>query len=73
MLPELPGQVQNEPDQPYGYHNIESRYHIIVGYPPRKDSSPDHDSDIWNKESQNTENSETVQDSLLVHIFSRFC
>ena len=60
MLPELPGQVQYEPDQAHRYYNVESRDQVVVGDPPGQDPPSDHNPNIWNKEGKDAENSQTV-------------
>lgn len=60
LLPELPGQVQNKPDQSKGYGNIETRNQVVVCNPPGKNLSPDHNPDIWNEKSQDTEYRQAV-------------
>lgn len=66
-LPELPGQVSDEPDQSCRNGDVESRNQVVISHPPTYNSSPDHNSDIWNKECKHAENGKAVEYAFFIH------
>lgn len=60
MLPELPGEIQYEPDQTQGYCNVKTRDQVVIGNSPGLYPPSDHNPYIRYKECKDAENSQTV-------------
>jgi hypothetical protein len=72
MLPELPGEVHDKPDHSKGNQYIEGCYNIVIANAPRDNSAANHDSNIGYEKGKYAENSEHVENLLLVHLFCWF-